>query len=234
MRSVEIARSVETAVRPSQRVLETASMFGLGVDEQRQLAIVPRCTIPLPAAGVVFVTGPSGGGKTTILNLIADRCTERGWPVIRFDDLPPLPDVPLVDVFDGPGVDLARATSLLAMAGLGDAFVMLRCPRQLSDGQRYRLRLAQTIALAERGEGEAAGDTGDAVPGAGAIVIADEFGATLDRLTAKNIARSMRRWTQRTGDTFICATTHDDLLESLDPDVLVYKGLDEGIEVLTR
>ena len=234
MRSVEIARSVETAVRPSQRVLETASMFGLGVDEQRQLAIVPRCTIPLPHGGVVFVTGPSGGGKTTILNLIAEQCAERGWPVIRFDDLPPLPDVPLVDVFDGPGVDLARATSLLAMAGLGDAFVMLRCPRQLSDGQRYRLRLAQTIALAEGGEGEAAGDMGDAAPGAGAIVIADEFGATLDRLTAKNIARSMRRWSQRTGHTFICATTHDDLLESLDPDVLIYKGLDEGIEVLTR
>jgi ABC-type ATPase with predicted acetyltransferase domain len=231
MRSVEIEKRVETAVRPSQRVLETASMFGLGVDEQRHLAVVPRCTIPLPAAGVVFVTGPSGGGKTTILNLIAEHCIERGWPVIRFDDLPALPDVPLVDVFDGPGVDLARATALLAMAGLGDAFVMLRCPHQLSDGQRYRLRLAQTIELAERG-GEA---PGDAVPrAAGVIVIADEFGATLDRLTAKNIARSMRRWTKRTGHTLICATTHDDLLEALDADVLIYKGLDEGIEVRTR
>lgn len=228
MRSVEIEKSVETAVRPSQRVLETASMFGLGVDEQRRLAVVPRCTIPLPPAGVVYVTGPSGGGKTTILNLIAERCGQQGWPVIRFDDLPPLPDVPLVDVFDGPGVDLARATSLLAMAGLGDAFVMLRCPAQLSDGQRYRLRLAQTIDLAERGTGA----VGEALPGA--VVIADEFGATLDRLTAKNIARSIRRWTQRTGHTFVCATTHDDLLESLDPDVLIYKGLDEGIEVLAK
>ncbi|MDY7110254.1 MAG: hypothetical protein SYC29_16620 [Planctomycetota bacterium] len=227
MRSVEIERSVETAVRPSQRVLETASMFGLGVDEQRLLAVVPRCTIPLPFAGVVFVTGPSGGGKTTILNLIAWRCGEAGWPVIRFDDLPAPPEVPLVDVFDGPGLDLARVTALLAMAGLGDAFVMLRCPSQLSDGQRYRLRLAQTIELAERGAVEAAG-------GAGAMVIADEFGATLDRLTAKNIARSMRRWTKRTGHTFICATTHDDILEALDPDVLIHKGLDEGIEVLTR
>jgi ABC-type ATPase with predicted acetyltransferase domain len=232
MRSVEIEKHVATAVRPSQRVLETASMFGLGVDEQRQLAVVPRCTIPLPADGVVFVTGPSGGGKTTILNLIAERCGERGWPVIRFDDLPVPPDVPLVDVFDGPGVDLARATALLAMAGLGDAFVMLRCPQQLSDGQRYRLRLAQTIELAERGAG-ARGDAGaDVVPGA--VVIADEFGATLDRLTAKNIARSMRRWTRRSGHTLICATTHDDLLEALDPDVLIYKGLDEGIEVLMR
>jgi hypothetical protein len=131
------------------------------------------------------------------------------------------------------------------MAGLGDAFVMLRCPCQLSDGQRYRLRLAQTIALAEHGEGEPAGNadagaaavTGQApLPGAGvgAIVIADEFGATLDRLTAKNIARSMRRWTHRTGHTLVCATTHDDLLEALDPDVLVYRGLDEGIEVVTR
>lgn len=224
MRIVEIGKVVQTAVCPSQRVLETAAMFGLGVDDQRHLAIVPRCTIPLPSAGIIFVTGPSGGGKSTILNLITEQCEMHRWPVVRFGDLPPPTDLPLVDVFDGPGVDLARAMSLLSMAGLGDAFVMLRCPGQLSDGQRYRLRLAQTIELAERG----------ASANGRSIVIADEFAATLDRLTAKNIARSIRRWTRRTGHTFLCATTHDDLLESLEPDVLIYKGLDEEIEVVAK
>ena len=40
---------------------------------------------------------------------------------------------------------------LLSLVGLGDAFVMLRRPRELSDGQRARLRIAQAIELAERG-----------------------------------------------------------------------------------
>jgi ABC-type ATPase with predicted acetyltransferase domain len=223
-RCVTIEKSVRTAVRPSPRVLATASMFGLGVDERRRQVIIPPCEIPLPAGGIVFVTGPSGGGKSTVLHLIAQRCAEHDWPVIRFDDPAPLAEVPLVDALPVGGDDPARANALLALVGLGDAFVMLRSPSQLSDGQRYRLRLAQTIEIAEH-----ARDGGGAP-----LVLADEFGATLDRLTAKNIARSFRRWTRRTGCTFICATTHDDLLETLEPDVLVYKGLGDEIEVVRR
>ena len=219
MNKLHLERSVNTAVRPSQRVLETAAMFGLGVDETRLMHIVPPCEVHLAPGSVVFVTGPSGGGKSTVLDLIAEQCEANGIACIRFDELPALDDAPLVDVFHVP---LAKATSLLAMAGLGDAFVMLRRPCELSDGQRYRLRLAQTMELAERGK-------------SGGVILADEFGATLDRETARIIARNMRRWTSRTGrHTFICATTHDDLLEALEPDVLVYKGLGETIEVLTR
>ncbi len=61
MIQLEIARTVATAVTPSPRVLETASMFGLGVDETHRIDIVPPTTITLPSSSVVFVTGPSGG-----------------------------------------------------------------------------------------------------------------------------------------------------------------------------
>jgi ABC-type lipoprotein export system ATPase subunit/GNAT superfamily N-acetyltransferase len=208
-----LAKSVTTAVTPSPRVLETAAMFGLGVDDAHRIDIVPRTTLDVPRPGVVFITGPSGGGKSTVLSLIAQQCREHGVNAIQFDDLPPLPDAPLVDVFDVP---IERATSLLAMAGLGDAFVMLRKPSELSDGQRYRLRLAQAMHLASEQP---------------CVILADEFGATLDRLTASIIARNVRKWTARAGCTFICATTHDDLLEALEPDVLVYKGLGDEIRV---
>jgi len=225
-RRVTIERAVRTSVEPSMRVLETAAAFGLGVDEERTISVVPRTEVAIPQGGVVFVTGPSGGGKSTILRLIDEACGERGWPVVRFDVLPELEERPLVDLFEGPGLDLAAATKLLAMAGLGDAFVMLRMPGELSDGQRYRLKLAQTMALAAEGANVGAE--------ASCVVLADEFGATLDRTTAMNVARNAARWARRSGHALVCATTHDDLLEALEPEVLVYKGLGETIEVVRR
>jgi uncharacterized protein len=250
--TVTIEQSFATAVAPSPNVLQTACMFGLGVDAARTLAVVPRTEIPLPPLGVIFITGPSGGGKSTILRLIAEKARESladRRRIINFDELTlsAIPDRPLVDVFDLP---LEKTTALLARAGLGDAFVMLRRPQQLSDGQRYRLRLAIAMHEAERwgsmggdrgdggGRGERresgdGGERGDRSSG-GAIVLADEFGATLDRTTARVIARSVRSWTRRAGCTFIAATTHDDLLEAFEPDVLIVKGLGESIEVLQR
>lgn len=218
-RRVTIERSVATAVQPSERVLQTAAMFGLGVDEQRVLNIVPSTEVALPAGGIVFITGPSGGGKSTVLRAIGGQCAAQGIPVIDFDGADDdRAAVPLVDAFDLP---LQETTALLALAGLGDAFVMLRRPAELSDGQRYRLRLAQAIRAAQQCND-------------GAVILADEFGATLDRLTATVIARNLRKWISKTAHTFICATTHDDLLEPLDPDVLVYKGLGEQIEVAAQ
>lgn len=218
IRKISIEYSVATSVKPSKRVMQTAAMFGLGVDDKRSIKIIPKCIIPLPLSSVIFITGPSGSGKTTILRLIGEKALAMGLRVICFDKLPDLPDLPLVDAFDLP---LNQMTALLALAGLGDAFVMLRKPSQLSDGQRYRLRLAQMFDIAERSDSNT-------------IIIADEFGSTLDRLTAKIIARNAHSWVSKTKHTFIAATTHDDLLEALEPGVLIVKGLDENIEVLTK
>jgi len=122
------------------------------------------------------------------------------------------------------------------LAGLNEAFVMLRRLSELSDGQRARYRLAEAIAAAETVDPDA--------PAGWAVVLADEFGATLDRRTARTIARQVRRWVTRSttaegsrpaaelpgaeppgagfpGVCFVGATTHDDLLEPLDPDQLI-------------
>ncbi|MCK4873589.1 MAG: hypothetical protein KAS72_12780, partial [Phycisphaerales bacterium] len=127
---------------------------------------------------------------------------------------------PLVDLL---GDTLEEATSRLAAAGLGDAFVMLRSADQLSDGQRARWRLAQLMAAADA-------QVGDVLP----VVLMDEFAATLDRLTAAIMARNVRRWVTRSGVCAVIATTHDDLLEPLAPDVLIHKPLGEAIEVATK
>lgn len=210
---------------PSLRALQTAAMFGLGCgldDDQQEMVIVSPTEIPIPSPGVIFITGPSGSGKSTLLKLIAARCAEAGRTVIRMDDLPPLLELD-ESAIDALGITLDHAAALLSLAGLSDAFIMLRRVSELSDGQRARFNLARTIELAERSDRPA-------------VILADEFAATLDRITAQTIARNMRRWIDRssTPHTFIVATTHDDLLEALRPDVLIWKGMADEIEVQTR
>ena len=93
---------------------------------------------------------------------------------------------------------------------------MLRTPAELSDGQRYRFRLA--LALSQRPQ----------------WVVADEFTATLDRTLAKVIAFNIRRLANRTGVGFLLATTHEDVAADLAPDVRVRCRLDGEVRVETQ
>ncbi len=217
-RAITIKRSVPTAVEPSDRVLEIAAMFGLGVDDQRQCIVVPRTDLNLRGGEVIFITGPSGSGKSTILRCIADevRGCLRFEDVLSYDD-----DRPIIEQI---GRTIEEATLILSLAGLADAFNMLRRPSELSDGQRYRFGLARLIERATHADELAE-----------IVVLADEFGATLDRLTASVVARNVGRWVRRCPQVcFIAATTHEDLIEAINPDVIVYKPLGGGVEIHRR
>ena len=224
---IYVELSLETAVEPSHNVTQVATMFGLGVDRAKKLTVVPPTDIELKGGQVVFVTGPSGGGKSTLVRLIADAvCRSDEAALISFDHMPALPDCPLVDCISQqmPNTDIEDVLSVLSVAGLNDAFVMLRKPSELSDGQRYRLRLAQVFATVHTSKSSGL-----------SVIVADEFGSTLDRLTAAVICENIRKWTRKTPDIcFIAATAHDDLLESLEPDVLIEKGLGEHIQIMVR
>ena len=91
---------------------------------------------------------------------------------------------------------------------------MLRTPGELSDGQRYRFQLALGVAS-------------DA-----AWLVADEFTATLDRTLAKLIAFNVRRLADRTGQGFLLATTHEDVIDDLSPDLHVRCRLGGEINIV--
>lgn len=209
------------------RVLDVASMFGLGADASRDQTIIPRTEVdlPIPGPGVVFITGSSGSGKSTLLRLIAQQCEARGARVLQMHGHTERDDDGSSCVIDliAPDQPLAEALEVLSMAGLGDAFALLRRPGELSDGQRFRFRLAGMLAEAKP----------DAAKDQPRMIVIDEFAATLDRLTAQTLARNVRRWSDRTGVTFIVATTHDDLADALAPDVLIRKPLGAAMEITT-
>ncbi len=227
-----------TALVPSSRVRAVASMFGLGLDAGHEVAVLPETVLRLPGAGVVFVTGPSGGGKSTLLRCLHETLRGRfpGVSVFRFDPLvggrDKTADRPLIDALSTP--TLEDALRLLSMAGLNDAFVMLRRPGELSDGQRARFALAEAMAKVERSTAEQKKEDATDADGPRAVVLADEFGAALDRVTAKVVARNVAKWARRSGVCLVAATTHDDLLEALRPEVLVEQGLGGRIAVHTR
>lgn len=217
-----------SAVQPSPNVLTVAGMFGLGLDTQRDMTIIAPFSLTLTSGQVVFITGPSGSGKSSLLRLISDALkTQSGARAIDLNVLDTrIPEhLPLVDTFAHH--DLDSSLRFLALAGLSDAFVLLRTPAELSEGQRYRLRLAHALAAADLVTCEGS-DTM-------VVMLADEFGAALDRLTAAVIARNLSRLVrQRAGLCLVVATTHDDLLESLDPDLLLEKHLGERLDLHLR
>jgi hypothetical protein len=219
------------AVTP--RALEVAGMFGLDPGGAEGVVVVPPTTLTLAPGRVVFITGASGGGKSTMLRLIReqvaalrDGASGAGGPdavpaAIEMGQVPVPGDRAVVDGFD-PAMPLAGVLRCLGLAGLGEARVMLRRPGELSEGQRARLVLAHTLAAAQ------------AADGGWVVVLIDELGATLDRPTARAIAAGLRKWATRSSVCIVAATTHDDLLEPLCPDTVVDKGPGGAIDVMHR
>jgi len=207
-----VSRTFSTRAEPTERVAAVAAMFGIGLDEARRFVVLDDVELTVGRGRVLFITGQSGSGKSVLLRCLADHLRasqskianprSKIAHVVDLADIEPPADRALVDCFPQP---LDETLRLLSIAGLNDAFLFLRKPTELSDGQRYRLRLALALA-------------------AGAdVVLIDEFCSTLDRVTARIIAYAVRRYATRTGTTFIVATAHDDLYEDLQPDVYIEK-----------
>ncbi len=111
------------------------------------------------------------------------------------------------------GKTLEEGLELLAKVGLSDAFLFLRTFNELSDGQKYRYRIAKLMESRAQ------------------FWILDEFAATLDRDTAKIVSFNLQKLARQEGRCVIAATTHSDLARDLNPDVHIHKRFGKEIEV---
>lgn len=203
-----IDQSFTTRVERSDRVLEIAEAFGIGL-EDKEFVVFDKLELLVAQGDVVYITGQSGAGKSVLLRNLAAQMAAEGKAVANIDSVA-LEPRPLIDQI---GKDTNDAIRLLSLAGISDAYLYVRKPAELSDGQRYRFRLAKLI---ESGAN---------------VWVADEFLAVLDRTAAKVIAFSIQKAARRAGATVIVATTHTDMVGDLCPDLVIEKRYREKVRV---
>ncbi|RKY09984.1 MAG: ABC transporter [Planctomycetota bacterium] len=209
MRTYHISKSFSYQPALTEKVRAVMRMFGLDVQRLRQGCRRHECTLKLTAGDICYITGASGAGKSVLLGELYEQTPpdQRLW----LGDIPIESDKSLVDCIEG---DFFSALRVLSRAGLSDAFSVLNEPAMLSAGQKYRYRLARALAGDKR------------------MIFADEFCSTLDRIAAAVISHNIRKIAGDTGKTFVLASSHDDLLCDLQPDVIVIKHFAGDDEII--
>ena len=160
---------------------------------------------------VVYITGPSGTGKTTFLkmflrindpDLIMNGSIEfpDNYKSLEMVELPSDSDM-LTTLGDK---DVAKGLQISGKIGLNDALVLLKRFKHLSAGQKYRAMMATLI-------------NSDAN-----VWVCDEFCSFLDTLTANLIAHKMQSAAREAGVTLILASAHcEGWIRSLKPDKVI-------------
>jgi ABC-type lipoprotein export system ATPase subunit len=182
------------------------------VDQQQKFLIYDNVELKIGPKDIVLITGDSGSGKSVLLKAISKdiRDNPELGGIVNIADVEVDQDKPLIETV---GKTVKEGLELLSRVGLNDAFLFVRRFRELSDGQRYRYRIAKMIESGAQ------------------WWVMDEFCATLDRDTAKIVAFNVQKLARHHGKAVLAATTHTDLFEDLAPSVHVHKRYGKEITV---
>lgn len=203
-----IDKRFTTRVDRSDRVLEIAEAFGIGL-EDKEFVVFDNLELKVADGDIIYITGQSGGGKSVLLRELSQKLKDSGKSVMNLDSVV-LEERALIDQI---GTDTLSAIGWLSKAGISDAYLYVRKPSELSDGQRYRFKLAKAMESGAQ------------------VWVADEFLAVLDRDSAKVIAYSVQKTARRLGVTLIVATTHTDMVPDLRPDLRIEKRYREKLHI---
>ena len=195
----------------SDKVAAVMRLFGLTAEQVSKKSVSHNCTVRINDGDIVYITGPSGSGKSVLLRELEKSVPDESK--INLNEIALAEDRAVIDCIEG---ELLGGLKLLSTAGLNDCLCILNRPVNLSDGQKWRFRLAMAIASGKK------------------FIFADEFCSELDRVSAAVIAYNIGRFAKREGVTFILAASQDDILIDLAPDVLITKDLAGPTEVVYK
>ena len=211
MRLIEVEKSYCWDGELTGKVLAVMRMFGLDRERVNESEVKHRLSVVIEDGDICFLTGPSGGGKSVLLGEMV-RQFDAGEAVC-LEDIDLDTGASLVDCLSG---SIGEALRLLGKVGLGEARCALCRGIHLSEGQKWRYRLAKAFDSGCR------------------VIFADEFCSNLDRLTAAVVAFNAARFARENGITLIVASSNDDVMAEMLPDVVVIKQLQGEAEVIYR
>lgn len=195
-------------VAATPRLVDVCLQFGVPLSVPERV-VAEGLELDLRPGTIALIVGPSGSGKSLLLGAIGRQVpSSRMVGSITF----PL-DVSVLDAV-APAQSVYDAVAILTVCGLGEPMLWIRRFDQLSDGERFRARLARAISLHRRFR--------DRRP-----LLCDEFCAVLHRRLAKAIAFNLRKLVTRERLALVVATSHEDLEEDLQPDTVARLGGDE-------
>ncbi len=210
--------------------------------ENGRIRALTDVSLRLEAGDVVSLTGPSGGGKSTLLNLIGaldrpdsgsiavggDRLEELGNPseyraatvgfVFQFHHLIPTlnalenVEVPMMGRGIGRSERERRAHELLADCAI--AHRAKASPTTLSGGERQRVAIARALANGPR------------------LLLADEPTGALDSATGGQIVELLLSLRARRGMTILLVTNDEDVAELADRTLRIRDGRVDGAEAI--
>jgi len=202
-----ITISYKTATDITPRTLAVAEAFGIGVDQNRQHVLYDNIKIKIAPNDIIYITGESGSGKSVLLKRLEKLLSP---DIMNIKNVRVNRKKPLIDTV---GNSLQEGLELLSRVGLNDAFLFIRRYSQLSDGQKYRYRIAKLIETNKQ------------------YWVMDEFCSTLDRDTAKIVAFNVQKLARQEEKTVLAATTHNDLFNDLKPSVHIHKRFGKEVQV---
>jgi ABC-type lipoprotein export system ATPase subunit/GNAT superfamily N-acetyltransferase len=203
--TINVAYETATSITP--RTIAVSEAFGLGIDQAQKFPIYDNVELKVGSRDIVYITGDSGSGKSVLLRQMK---TDLAEDAVDVADIQVDTDKPLIDTV---GKTVEKGLELLSRVGLNDAFLFVRRFRELSDGQKYRYRIAKLLESGKQ------------------WWILDEFCATLDRDTAKIVAFNLQKLARQNGKAVLAATTHMDLFEDLKPSVHIHKRFGKEVRV---
>ena len=211
MKEYSVSKTFPLQTIMSEKVCAVMRMFGVTAERLSENVTAHNCQVQINDGDIVYITGPSGTGKSVLLREF-EKCVPASEKV-NLGDIDLAGNKAVVDCIEG---DFLTSLKVLSTAGLNDVFCVLNKPANLSDGQKYRFRLAVALACGKQ------------------FVFADEFCSNLDRITAAVISYNIHKFAKRKGVTFILAASHDDILADLSPDVLIVKELSGKTEIIYK
>jgi ABC-type ATPase with predicted acetyltransferase domain len=214
MATYSVSKTFSWQGKITEKVTFVCRMFGLTIERLKNQRRTHSCRVEINPGNIVYITGPSGSGKSVLLRELEKVIPSQDRLNLEMIKLPN--DGTVIDCIDTKDVGVLSALRLLSTAGLNDCFCILNQPSNLSEGEQYRFRLACALAAGKK------------------FIFADEFTSTLDRITASSISYRLRQFADKTGTTFILASSHEDMLLDLAPDVLIRRDFTSPPNVIYR